>query len=73
MKVIEETKSPEVRGLEKTLASVRAQMKLQQDRAQELAEAVKKAFMETGGIEGVAEINAAAALRACKLAGDVLA
>ncbi len=73
MKTVDEGKSPEVRGLEKTLASVRAQMKLQQDQAQKLAEAVKAAFLESGGIDGVTVINAAAALRACKLAGDVLA
>ena len=66
-------KSAEVRGLENTVASIRTQMRLQQKQAQELAEAVKSGFMETDGIAGVVVINAAAALRACKLAGDVLA
>lgn len=73
MKTEEENKSREVIGLEKTLASVRAQMKLQQQQAQELATAVKSGFLESGGIEGVTVINASAALRACKLADDVLA
>ena len=73
MKTEEENKSREVLGLEKTLQAVRTQIKLQERLAIELAEAVKAAFLESGGIEGVMVINASAALRACKLAGDVLA
>lgn len=69
----EESKSREVLGLEKTLQAVRTQIKLQERLAIELAEAVKAAFLESGGIEGVTVINASAALRACKLADDVLA
>ena len=73
MRYVEEKKSPEVRGLENTLVSLRTQMRLQNQEAQELAEAVKAAFLPTGGIEGVTVVNAAAALRALKLADDVLA
>ena len=69
----EESKCREVLGLEKTLQAVRTQIKLQERLAIELAEAVKAAFLESGGIEGVTVINASAALRACKLADDVLA
>jgi len=69
----EESKCREVLGLEKTLQAVRTQIKLQERLAIELAEAVKAAFLESGGIEGVMVINASAALRACKLADDVLA
>ena len=73
MKTEEENKSREVLGLEKTLQAVRTQIKLQERLAIELAEAVKAAFLESGGIEGVMVINASAALCACKLADDVLA
>ena len=73
MKTEEENKSREVLGHEKTLQAVRTQIKLQERLAIELAEAVKAAFLESGGIEGVMVINASAALRACKLADDVLA
>ena len=73
MKTEEENKSREVLGLEKTLQAVRTQIKLQERLAIELAEAVNAAFLESGGIEGVMVINASAALRACKLADDVLA
>lgn len=70
--ILKEEKSPEVRGLERSLKSLEAQMKIQQKQAQELAAAVKSAFLESGGLEGVTIVDAAAAIRACKLAEDVL-
>ncbi len=63
----------ELRGMDNTLTSVRTAMRVNQAQAAALAEAVKAAFLETGGIDGVTVINAEAALRACKLADAVLA
>lgn len=48
----EETKSKEVRGLEKTIISIRTQMKLQQAQAQKLAAEVLNAF-EGAADEGI--------------------
>lgn len=63
----------ELRGMDNFVTSIRTAMTVVQTQAAALAEAVKSAFMETGGIEGVTVINAEAALRACKLADAVLA
>lgn len=63
----------ELRGMDNFVWSIWTAMRMNQKEAAELAQAVKAAFMETGGIDGVTVINAEAALRACKLAGDVLA
>ena len=56
-----------------TVISIQTQMKMQQMQAQALAKACKAAFLETGGIDGVTVVNAQEALRAMKLADDVLA
>ena len=63
----------ELRGMDNFATSIRTALTVVQTQAAALAEAVKSAFMETGGIEGVTVINAEAALRACKLADAVLA
>lgn len=63
----------ELRGMDNFVTSIRTAMRVIQTQAAELAEAVKSAFMETGGIDGVTVVNAEAALRACKLADAVLA
>jgi len=63
----------ELRGMDNFVTSLRTALTVVQTQAEALAEAVKSAFMETGGIEGVTVINAEAALRACKLADAVLA
>ncbi len=70
----EEGKSKEVQGLDKTVASIRTQMKIQQRQAQELAEAVLSALdvPELPG-EGIYVRNEMAAERAYALAQDVLA
>lgn len=63
----------ELRGMDNFVVSLRTAMRMNQKEAAELAKAVKSAFMETGGIDGVTVINAEAALRACKLAENFLA
>lgn len=63
----------ELRGMDNFVTSIRTAMQVIQTQAEELAEAVKSALKETGGIDGVTVINVEAALRACKLADDVLA
>lgn len=74
MKQNEEGKSKEVRGLENTVASLRAQMKLQQAQAQELAEAVLKAFEGSEGLGVCISLkDETAARRAYNLALAVLA
>lgn len=61
----------ELRGLDRTLTSVRTAMRMNQKQAEELAEAVKAAFQETNS--GMAIADTIAAQRAFKLADDVLA
>ncbi len=56
-----------------TVVAIRNQKHLQQIQAQALAKACKAAFLETGGIDGVTVVNVQEALRAMKLADDVLA
>ncbi|MDE7296787.1 MAG: hypothetical protein K2N84_05920 [Clostridia bacterium] len=63
----------ELRGLDNFVGSIWTAMRMNQKEAAELAKAVKAAFLETGGIDGVTVINAEAALRACKLAENFLA
>lgn len=71
----EEGKSKEVQGLEKTIASIRTQMKIQQRQAQELAEAVLGAFGEPTAMGAfcISLQDEAAAKRACEIALAVLA
>lgn len=56
-----------------TVIAIRNQMHLQQIQAQALAAACKAGFMETPEFGGVTVVNAQEALRAMKLADDVLA
>ena len=56
-----------------TVVAIRNQMHLQQIQAQARAEACKAGFMETPEFGGVTVVNAQEALRAMKLADDVLA
>ncbi len=70
----EEAKSKEVKGLDKTVASIRTQMKIQQRQAQELAEAVLRSFEGSEGLGVCISLkDETAANRAYKLAQDVLA
>lgn len=63
----------ELRSMDNFVVSIRTALTSVQTQAAALAEAVKSAFMKTDGIDGVTVINAEAALRACKLADEVLA
>ncbi len=61
----------ELRGLDRTLTSVRTAMRMNQKQAEELATTVKAAFLETDC--GMVIVDEAAAKRAFNLADDVLA
>ncbi len=74
MRIVEE-KSPEVRGLEKTIASLRAQMKLQSAEwskaALALAREVNGAMIGSSPL-GVAIVNQESAKKAYELAQEML-
>ncbi len=75
MKMKEAEKNPEVLGLEKTIISLRAQMKLQETEwsknAIDLAKAVSGALIGDGKL-GVQVVNQEAARKAYELAEKIL-